>query len=239
MRILLRAGNRWYPYDITDDGYIGTWTIENPTAFQDKFPTKPSTLHSFLTFLENQNQVSISFANYKVERQNVTINGMESWKYNMTAEQDCVFSITQKFGKAKNSAKPTRDNIGALLDHAKIKASSVVKPIIKLLCPMHVGKKHAKERIHTQSQGRGRRCVRMGRNINCLSLATLAQVRREGAFGEARLVVLVRLKAHPCGQRQLAAIALMGRAPCAGVAGVACEMVRWDGPRTLPIFETI
>ena len=155
MRILLRAGNRWYPYDITDDGYIGTWTIENPTAFQDKFPTKPSTLHSFLTFLENQNQVSISFANYKVERQNVTIDGMESWKCNMTAEQDCVFSITQKFGKAKNSAKPTRDNIGALLDHAKIKASSVVKPIIKLLCPMHVGKKHAKERVHTQSQGGG------------------------------------------------------------------------------------
>ena len=153
MRIPLRAGSRWYPYDITDDGYIGTWTVENPTAFQDKFPTKPSTLHSFLTFLENQIQVSISFANYKVERQNVTVDGMESWKYNMTAEQDCVFSITQKFGKAKNSVKPTRDNIGALLDHAKVKASNVVKPIMKLMCPMRVGEKKVRACRSTQSQG--------------------------------------------------------------------------------------
>ena len=161
MRFPLLAGTRWYQYDIADDGFIATWTIESPTIVQDKFATKPSTLHSFMSFLENQNQVSITFANYKVERQTVTVDGMETWKYTMTAEQDCVFSITQKLGKAKNSVKPTRDNIGALLDHAKVKASNVVKPIMKLMCPMHVVEKKVRACRSTQSQ-RGRRSTRNG-----------------------------------------------------------------------------
>ena len=107
--------------------------------FPEKFPSKPRTLHSFMSFLEKQNQVNILFANYKVERKTVTTDGVETWQYVMTAEQECVFSITQKFGKAKNSAKPTRETIGALLDHARVKASTVVRPLTKFMCPVCVG----------------------------------------------------------------------------------------------------
>ena len=123
---------QWYDYAIASDQFKASFSVLPGGSVPTTFPGRPSTIHAFLTFLEQHGQVQITIPNYTVTRNQATSAEQEAWSYAFSAEKRCIFKITQRFPKSK--AKPRHDNIGAMLSHEQVKSSTHVEALLKMQC---------------------------------------------------------------------------------------------------------
>ena len=115
------------------DQLKAAFCVDRNTSLPGKFEVKPATLHAFMSFLEQNGQVSVTMPNHTIER---VANQDSTWSYKISAESECVCKVTQKFGgKFK---KPRQDNFAAVLDAGKVKESVHVLAYLKMTCPATV-----------------------------------------------------------------------------------------------------
>ena len=126
-------GVAWYPFMFDSDQLKAAFCVDRNASLPGKFEVKPATLHAFMSFLEQNGQVSVTMPNHTIER---VANQDSTWSYKISAESECVCKVTQKFGgKFK---KPRQDNFAAVLDAGKVKESVHVLAYLKMTCPATV-----------------------------------------------------------------------------------------------------
>jgi hypothetical protein len=112
--------------------------LESTSAVPEKFKPIPSTLRAFLQFLESHAQINVSIPNNKIVRVAGVAGDAVGALCTYTIEQDqlCVHKISQKFAKTARGAKPSFNNLGALVNANFVKDSDQIMALCKMTCPV-------------------------------------------------------------------------------------------------------
>jgi hypothetical protein len=124
-------GGNWYNFNIDTDQWKAAFSAE--PSYNPAFPTRPMTLHEFLTHLEKNGQVCVELTNHKVTRDKVLqVGGEEKVTYGVIQDEKCVFQFSANLTKTK---KYRAENLACMVSANLVKQSLHVKPYIRMKCP--------------------------------------------------------------------------------------------------------